>query len=83
MTAPGLPKFCQKGLQVGDSLIDAPSFMLGKVETMYETQAVSRVVCAFLILCSHVLALPDDNATASMLRYRFSHSEGPDSTTGC
>jgi hypothetical protein len=38
MTAPGLPKFCQKGLQVGDSLIDAPSLMLGKVETMYETQ---------------------------------------------
>jgi diaminopimelate epimerase len=24
---------------VGDSLIDAPSLMLGKVETMYETQS--------------------------------------------
>ncbi len=50
---------------MGDPLIYAPSLMFGKIETMYK--AVSWALCAFLILCSHVLALPDDNASSQHL----------------
>ena len=52
---------------MGDSLIDAPSLMLGKSKRCRKRKAVSWAFCAFLILCSHVLALTDDNASSQRL----------------
>jgi hypothetical protein len=46
---------------VGDSLIEAPSLMLGKLETMYKAQ--SNIV-GFLCTLDFVLALPDDSASS-------------------